>query len=220
MAAFNIVILISGRGSNMQAIIDQALSGNLPITIKAVISNRPDAPGLALASKHGINTRVVDHEDYPDKQSFETALSACINEYQPRLIVLAGFMRVLSSDFVGKYKNRMINIHPSLLPQFTGLNTHQRAIMAGAREHGASVHFVTADIDSGPIIIQRRIPIEATDTPETLASKVLIQEHQIYPLAIKWFAESRLKVRAGSVLLDGEIQPQQGFKNGVNKQNN
>lgn len=220
MATFNIVILISGRGSNMQAIIDQALSGNLPITVKAVISNRPDAPGLALASKHGINTRVVDHEDYPDKQSFETALSTCINEYQPRLIVLAGFMRVLSSDFVGKYKNRMINIHPSLLPQFPGLNTHQRAISAGAREHGASVHFVTADIDSGPIIIQRCIPIDAADTPETLASKVLTQEHQIYPLAIKWFAESRLKVQAGSVLLDGETRPQQGFKNGVNKQNN
>jgi len=220
MATFNIVILISGRGSNMQAIIDRALSGDLPVTIKAIISNRPDAPGLALASKHGINTKVVNHENFPDKQGFETALSTCINEYQPKLIALAGFMRVLSSDFVGQYKNRMINIHPSLLPQFPGLNTHQRAITAGAREHGASVHFVTSDIDSGPIIIQRSVPIDAADTPETLASKVLAQEHQIYPLAIKWFAQSRLQVQAGCVLLDGKIQPQQGLKNDVYKQNN
>ena len=204
----------------MQAIIDQVLSGDLPVTIAAVISNRPDAPGLALASKHGINTRVVNHEDYPDKQGFETALSDCINEYQPELIVLAGFMRVLSSDFVGKYKNRMINIHPSLLPQYPGLNTHQRVITAGAREHGASVHFVTADIDSGPIIIQRTVPVDSGDTPETLASRVLAQEHQIYPLAIKWFAESRLQIQAGSVLLDGEIQSQQGLKTGQDKHKN
>ena len=204
----------------MQAIIDQVLSGDLPVTIAAVISNRPDAPGLALASKHGINTRVVNHEDYPDKQGFETALSDCINEYQPELIVLAGFMRVLSSDFVGKYKNRMINIHPSLLPRYPGLNTHQRVITAGAREHGASVHFVTADIDSGPIIIQRTVPVDSGDTPETLASRVLAQEHQIYPLAIKWFAESRLQIQAGSVLLDGEIQSQQGLKTGQDKHKN
>ena len=201
----------------MQAIIDRALSGDLPVTISAVISDRPDAPGLALANKHGISTKVINHEDYPDKQRFEAALSTYIDEYQPKLIVLAGFMRVLSSDFVGKYKNHMINIHPSLLPQYPGLNTHQRAISAGDREHGASVHFVTADIDSGPIIIQRTVPVDAADTPETLASKVLAQEHQIYPLAIKWFAESRLQVQAGSVLLDGKIQPQQGLKNGVNK---
>jgi len=220
MAAFNIVILISGRGSNMQAIIDQALSGDLPVTISAVISNRPDAPGLALANKHGISTKVINPEDYPDKPRFERALSTCIDEYQPKLVALAGFMRVLSSDFVGKYKNRIINIHPSLLPRYPGLNTHQRAITAGDQEHGASVHFVTADIDSGPIIIQRTVPIDSADTPETLARKVLVQEHQIYPLAIKWFAESRLQVLAGRVLLDGENQPQQGLKTGPDKQNN
>lgn len=211
MTTKNIVILISGRGSNMQAIIDQAMQGDLPVTIRAVISNRPEAPGLALASQAGIHTEVINHEDFANKPEFEAALSACIDKHKPDLIVLAGFMRVLSSDFVGRYEQKMINIHPSLLPAFPGLHTHERAIEAGVAEHGASVHFVTANVDSGPIIIQRTVPVKADDTPESLASRVLAQEHQIYPLAIKWFAQSRLKITNNQVLLDGEHQPEQGL---------
>jgi phosphoribosylglycinamide formyltransferase-1 len=213
-APTNIVILISGRGSNMQAIVDQALNGDLPVTVQAVISNRPDAPGLAFANKAGIPTKIVNHENYANKQEFEAALSACIDEYKADLIVLAGFMRVLSSEFVGKYSQKMINIHPSLLPEFPGLDTHARAIAAGVTEHGASVHFVTADVDAGPIIIQSTIAVKNGDTPASLASRVLIQEHLIYPLAIKWFAESRLEIKKNQVLLDGHIQPQQGLATG------
>jgi len=213
-APTNIVILISGRGSNMQAIVDQALSGDLPVTVQAVISNRPDAPGLAFANKAGIPTKIVNHENYANKPEFEAALSACIDEYKADLIVLAGFMRVLSSEFVGKYSQKMINIHPSLLPEFPGLDTHARAIAAGITEHGASVHFVTADVDAGPIIIQSTVAVKSGDTPASLASRVLIQEHLIYPLAIKWFAESRLEIKKNQVLLDGHIQPQQGLATG------
>lgn len=208
----NLIILISGRGSNMQAIIDQSLGGDLPVTIQAVISNRSDAPGLNLASKARIHTEVINHADYASKLEFETALSVCIDGYKPDLIALAGFMRMLSGEFVNKYSNRMVNIHPSLLPQYPGLNTHERAIAAGATEHGASVHFVTADVDSGPIIIQSAVPVKSDDTPESLASRVLTQEHRIYPLAIKWFAQSRLQIKNNQVLLDGKRQPQQGLK--------
>lgn len=213
-APTNIVILISGRGSNMQAIVDQALNGDLPVTVQAVISNRPDAPGLAFANKAGIPTKIVNHENYANKPEFEAALSACIDEYKADLIVLAGFMRVLSSEFVGKYSQKMINIHPSLLPEFPGLDTHARAIAAGVTEHGASVHFVTADVDAGPIIIQSTVAVKNGDTSASLASRVLIQEHLIYPLAIKWFAESRLEIKKNQVLLDGHIQPQQGLATG------
>lgn len=208
----NVVILISGRGSNMQAIIDQTQNGNLPVIIKAVISNRPDAPGLSIANKAGIQTEAVDHKNYSSKTDFEVALSTCIDSHKPDLVVLAGFMRVLSSEFVGKYSQKMINIHPSLLPKFPGLNTHERAISSGATEHGASVHFVTADVDSGPIIIQSTVSVDKSDTPDSLASKVLSEEHRIYPLAVKWFAQSRLKISGKKVLLDGEIKPEQGLK--------
>lgn len=214
-----IVILISGRGSNMQAIIDQALSGDLPVKIQAVISNRPNAPGLAFANKANIPSKIVNHENYANRPEFEAALSACIDEHEPDLIVLAGFMRVLSSKFVGKYSQKMINIHPSLLPKFPGLNTHERAIAAGATEHGASVHFVTVDVDSGPIIIQSTVAVKNDDTPQSLASKVLAQEHLIYPQAIKWFAQSRLQIKNNQVLLDGKRQPQQGLKQALKAAN-
>lgn len=201
-----VVILISGRGSNLQAIVDAVGRGELPIDIRAVISNRPQAPGLQRATRAGIATRVVDHTRYADRQAFDQALQTCIDRYQPRLVILAGFMRLLSSDFVAHYRGRMLNIHPSLLPDFPGLNTHQRALDAGCEAHGASVHFVTADMDGGPVVLQARVPVEARDTAASLAARVLKQEHRLYPVAIRWFAEGRLTVNDnGQALLDGVI---------------
>jgi len=202
--ALPVVILISGRGSNLQAIVDAVGRGELPIDIRAVISNRPQAPGLQRASRAGIATRVVDHTRYADRQAFDQALQTCIDRYQPRLVILAGFMRLLSCDFVAHYRGRMLNIHPSLLPDFPGLNTHQRALDAGCQMHGASVHFVTADMDGGPVVLQARVPVEARDTAASLAARVLKQEHRLYPVAIRWFAEGRLTVNDnGQALLDG-----------------
>jgi phosphoribosylglycinamide formyltransferase-1 len=183
-----VVVLISGSGSNLQAIID----ADLPITIRAVISNRADAYGLTRAEQAGIPTAVLDHKAYPDRESYDAALQELIDSYQPGLLVLAGFMRILSDGFVRHYEGRMINIHPSLLPKYRGLDTHARAIAAGDAEAGCSVHFVTPELDSGPIIIQARVPILEGDTPETLAARVLEQEHRIYPEAIRRFAEGEL----------------------------
>jgi phosphoribosylglycinamide formyltransferase-1 len=190
MKKISIVVLISGRGSNLKAIIDAA---NPLINISAVISNRPDAAGLIYAQQAGITTEVLDHKNFATRLEFDTALQQCIDKYKPQLVVLAGFMRILSSEFVKHYKGRLINIHPSLLPKFKGLNTHKRAIEAGEKEHGATVHFVTEDLDSGPIILQARVPILADDTEESLAARVLQEEHKIYPEAIQLFAEGKLQ---------------------------
>lgn len=198
-----IVVLVSGRGTNLQSLIDAAAAGELPAAIRAVISNEPHAHALERARRARIATAVVPHRDYPDRERFERALLAAIAPYAPELIVLAGFMRVLTRTFVDRYPGRIINIHPSLLPQFPGLDTHRRAIEAGAREHGATVHFVTSALDAGPIVIQARVPVLAQDTPERLAARVLEQEHRILPQAIRWFAAGRLALRDESVLLDG-----------------
>jgi phosphoribosylglycinamide formyltransferase-1 len=205
-AALPVVILISGRGSNLQAIIDAVADGQLAVDIRAVISNRPNATGLQRAKEAGITTVVVDHTRFSDRLAFDQALQDCIDRYQPALVLLAGFMRILSEEFVTHYRGRMLNIHPSLLPDFPGLNTHQRALDAGCRLHGASVHFVTADIDGGPRVLQTRVPVHDDDTADSLAARVLEQEHRLYPLAIRWFAEGRLSLdEHGQALLDGEI---------------
>lgn len=196
-----IVVLISGSGSNLQAIIDAAQQ-DLPVDIRAVISNRADAYGLERARLAGIPTHLLDHKSYPDRQAFDTALRELIDCFQPALVVLAGFMRILSNDFVRHYEGRMLNIHPSLLPRHRGLDTHARALEAGDREHGATVHFVTSELDAGPLVLQARVPIEPSDSPESLASRVLEQEHRIYPQAIRWFAEGRLRLVNGRAMLD------------------
>lgn len=198
-----VVVLISGHGSNLQAILDATASGELPIEIRAVISNRPGAYGLERAKQAGVPTATVDHTLFPDRRAFETALRETVDSCRPGLVVLAGFMRVLTPEFVNHYRGRMMNIHPSLLPAFPGLHTHQRALEASVKEHGASVHFVTDEVDGGPLIIQARVPLHPGDTPDTLAARVLKQEHRIYPLAIRWFAEGRLGMKDEYVLLDG-----------------
>jgi phosphoribosylglycinamide formyltransferase-1 len=200
-----VVVLISGRGSNLQSIIDKAGSGELPIEIRAVISNRPGAGGLERARQAGIETRVIDHTAYADRRAFDRALQDCIDSYHPGLVVLAGFMRILTPGFVHHYQGRMLNIHPSLLPDFPGLDTHQRVIDAGRKEHGASVHFVTEDMDGGPVILQVRVAVHEDDTADSLAARVLEQEHRLYPQAIRWFAEGRIFLDdEGHILLDGK----------------
>ena len=204
-----VVVLISGRGSNLQSIIDAVASGTLPIEICAVISNRPDAAGLQRATQAGITTEVIDHSLFEDRASFDQALQTCIDRYQPALVVLAGFMRILTPGFVTHYQGRLLNIHPSLLPDFPGLNTHQRVLAAGNREHGASIHFVTGAVDGGPVVLQARLAIQDQDTADSLAARVLEQEHRIFPLAIRWFAEQRLILNDdGQVMFDGALLAQ------------
>jgi len=186
-----IVVLISGSGSNLQSIIDAAQQ-ELPVEIRAVISNKADAYGLTRAANAGIATAVLDNKPYPDRPSYDAALQELIDSYSPELVVLAGFMRILTDDFVRHYEGRMMNIHPSLLPKYRGLNTHARAIEAGDAEAGCTVHFVTPELDAGPIIIQAKVPVLADDTADTLAKRVLEQEHKIYPEAIRLFAEGKL----------------------------
>lgn len=183
-----IVILISGRGSNMQAIVE----AKLPVKIAAVISNKPDASGLRYAQSKGIATRVVDHRGFASRDTFDAVLMQTIDALKPDLVVLAGFMRILTADFVNHYLGRLINIHPSLLPAFPGLATHEQALNAGVRVHGCTVHFVTPEVDHGPIVAQAEVAVTPGDTPATLAARVLEQEHRIYPQAIRWFAEDRL----------------------------
>ncbi|MGB8418088.1 phosphoribosylglycinamide formyltransferase [Paraburkholderia sp.] len=187
-----LVILISGRGSNMEAIIRACADEGWAAQVAAVIANRPDAAGLAFAASHGIATAVVDHCQFPDRDSFDAALAREIDSFGPDLVVLAGFMRVLTAGFVDHYAGRMLNVHPSLLPSFPGLKTHQQALDAGVRLHGASVHFVTSQLDHGPIVAQAAVPVEAGDTPAMLAERVLATEHIIYPRAVRWFVEGRL----------------------------
>jgi phosphoribosylglycinamide formyltransferase-1 len=203
MAAMkNIVILISGRGSNMEAVVRAAQSEQWPARIAAVISNKADAKGLEFAAAHGIPTAVVAHKEYPSREAFDAALQEVIDAYQPDLVVLAGFMRILTPGFVEHYAGRMLNIHPSLLPLFPGLHTHEQAIASGLATHGATVHFVTADLDHGPMVDQASVPVLAGDTPEVLAARVLVQEHVMYPRAIRWFIEDRLRIEDGKVHVD------------------
>jgi phosphoribosylglycinamide formyltransferase-1 len=193
----SIVILISGRGSNMQALV----AAGLPVA--AVLSNRPDAGGLAFARERGIDTRVVDHRTYAGREPFDAALAEAIDAYAPRLVVLAGFMRILTAAFVERYAGRMLNIHPSLLPAFIGLDTHRRAIAAGVKAHGCTVHFVTPELDHGPIVMQAVVPVLPGDDPATLAARVLAQEHVIYPRAVRWYLDGRLTVDGGVVRVAG-----------------
>ncbi|HSC80642.1 MAG TPA: phosphoribosylglycinamide formyltransferase [Chitinolyticbacter sp.] len=192
----NIVILISGRGSNMQAIVDAAVP---EARIAAVISNRADAAGLAWAAERGIATAVLDHKQFEGREAFDTALAALIDSYAPDLVVLAGFMRILTAGFVTHYENRLINIHPSLLPAFTGLHTHERAIAEGVKFAGCTVHFVTAELDHGPIIAQATVPVLDDDTAGDLAARVLKEEHRLYPMAVRLFAQGRLRIDGGRV---------------------
>ena len=201
----NIVILISGRGSNMEALIAARDAGALPVNIAAVISNRPAAQGLETAEKAGIAAHYIDHKAFAERDAFDAALAECIDGFSPDLIVLAGFMRILSDAFVRHYAGRLMNIHPSLLPAFPGLHTHRRALEEGVRIHGCTVHFVTPALDHGPVIIQAAVPVLDSDDEATLAARVLRQEHRIYPQAVRWFAEGRLRLDDGRVRLAGEL---------------
>ncbi|MFM8461595.1 MAG: phosphoribosylglycinamide formyltransferase [Polynucleobacter victoriensis] len=197
----SIVILISGRGSNMEAIVKAAQNEAWPAKIAAVISNRPEAGGLDFAKSHGIETAVLDHRSFKDRASFDAKLVELIDSYKPDLVVLAGFMRILTGDFVRHYEGRLLNIHPSLLPLFPGLHTHEQALEAGVSEHGATVHFVTEALDHGPMVIQASVPVLPGDTPDTLARRVLKQEHVIYPRAVRWFIDNRLSISENRVLV-------------------
>ena len=193
----SVVVLISGRGSNMEAL----LEAGLPVS--AVISNVAGAPGLAIADKRGVPTRVLPHKDHASREAFDEALAQLIDRYAPRLVALAGFMRVLTPGFVQRYQDRMLNIHPSLLPAFPGLKTHERALAEGVKLHGCSVHFVTADLDHGPIVAQAAIPVRRADDAASLARRVLRQEHVIYPRAVRWFLDGRLVIGRGVVTVEG-----------------
>ena len=196
----SIVILISGRGSNMQAI----LNAGLPVTAAAVISNRADAAGLSVAAERGIATEVLDHRGFPTREGFDRMLAQHIEERAPDLVVLAGFMRILGEQFVRRFEGRLMNIHPSLLPAFPGLHTHQRALAQGVKIHGCTVHFVTPQLDHGPIVVQAAVPVLPQDDEAALAARVLEQEHRIYPLALRWFAEGRLVIENGVVRVTGD----------------
>jgi len=207
-----VVVLISGSGSNLQALIDGQQSGSLPINIVGVISNRPDVLGLERADKAGITTTLLDHSQFCHRHDFDQALSQRIDDHQADLIVLAGFMRILTPEFTQRYPAKILNIHPSLLPKYQGLNTHQRAIDAGDLSHGVTVHFVTAELDGGPPVAQATVAIEASDDEASLAKKVQQQEHIIYPMAVKWFAEGRLTLIGNNISLDGEPLPKNGYQ--------
>jgi phosphoribosylglycinamide formyltransferase 1 len=198
-----VVILISGRGSNMQVIAERAARGELPIVIRAVISDRADAAGLATAAAMGIPVASLSPRDFPDRLSFDTALAMLIDTFEPGLLVLAGFMRILGPEFTARFSGRALNIHPSLLPKYRGLHTHRRALEAGDSHHGVSVHFVTEELDGGPVVIQSRIAVLPADTEASLSARVQRQEYRIYPEVIDWFAEGRLKYRDGAAWLDG-----------------
>ena len=194
-----IVALISGRGSNMEAIQHSCVAEGWPARFVAVVSNRPDAAGLAFAASQGIATAVVDHKAYADRADFDRELARVVDGFEPDLVVLAGFMRILGSDFVRRHDGRMLNIHPSLLPLFPGLHTHRRALEAGCKLAGATVHFVTPELDHGPIVVQAVVPVRPDDDETALATRVLAQEHRIYPMAVRWFVEDRLRVERGIV---------------------
>jgi len=203
-APLPLVVLVSGRGSNLRAIDARISDGKLPARIRAVLSDRADAPALEWAADRGFAVRAIAPRDYPGRSAYDAALAAAIGRYDPGLIVLAGFMRILGPDVVARYSGRMLNIHPSLLPRHRGLHTHRHVLEAGETEHGASVHFVTTELDGGPVVLQARVPVLPGDDEATLAQRVLMQEHTIYPLAIRWYAEGRLRFAAGAAWLDGQ----------------
>ena len=195
--SMSVVVLMSGRGSNLEAM----FSAGVPVA--GVISNQAEAGGLRLAQQRGVPTRVVSHRDYPTREAFDAALAVAIDSFRPNLVAMAGFMRIVTPDFVEHFAGRLVNIHPSLLPAFPGLSTHARALSAGVKVHGCTVHFVTAELDHGPIIIQAAVPVHSGDTPESLAARVLRVEHQAYPRAIRWFLEGRLVIEKGVVRVNG-----------------
>ena len=198
----NIVILISGRGSNMEAVVRAARAEQWPARIAAVISNRADAQGLAFAAENGIATAVVANKDYPSRAEFDAALQTVIDGFAPDLVVLAGFMRILTAPFVEHYEGRMLNIHPSLLPHFPGLATHEQALASGMTEHGATVHFVTAELDHGPVVAQATVPVLPGDSVDALSARVLVQEHLLYPRAIRLFIDGKLSIEQDGVRVD------------------
>ena len=198
------VVLISGGGSNLQAFIDGQRSGWLPIDIRVVVSNRADAYGLQRAEAAGITTGILKPSEFDDRESYDAALGDLIEKYSPGLIVMAGFMRILSASFVSRFKGRMLNIHPSLLPKYRGLNPHKRALENGDAVHGASVHFVTEELDGGPVLMQREVPVKHGDTEQELAARVQQVEHRIYPEAVQLFATGRVEMRGNSILVDGK----------------
>lgn len=197
-----IVVLISGSGSNLQALIDKLDQQHGEIV--AVLSNRPDAYGLERARRAGIHTLVLDHKDYADRESFDRAMISSLDALQPDLLILAGFMRILTAEFVSHFQGRLLNIHPSLLPKYKGLHTHERALEAGDSEHGATVHFVTEELDGGPLVVQARVSVSPGDTPESLAERVQHQEHVLYPLTMNLFASGRLRLIDGRACLDNK----------------
>ena len=203
----NIVILISGRGSNMQSIVKACAAEGWDARVAAVISNRADAAGLGFAREQGIATAVVDHREFASREAFDIELARAVDAFAPDVLALAGFMRILTPGFVQRFEGRLVNVHPSLLPAFTGLHTHRRAIEAGCKLAGATVHFVTAELDHGPIIAQAVVPVLPGDTEDTLSARVLVQEHVIYPRAVRWLVQGQLDVRAGVVTQrQGEAQ--------------
>ena len=205
-----VVVLISGNGNNLQALIDA--SSDSGYTISHVISNNPDAFGLERAKRCGISSSVLNHQDFGTRSEFDSALQQAIDDQSPKLVVLAGFMRILGSEIVKNFSGKMLNIHPSLLPKYPGINTHQRALDAGDREHGATVHFVTEELDGGPLIAQGRIPVNANETAQELAARVLIREQMLYPAVVSWFASGRLYLKQDQVVMDGAILPREGLQ--------
>lgn len=206
----NVVVLISGSGSNLQALIDSIAHDGNPARISAVISNRADAYGLERAKQAGIATAILDHKQFDGREAFDAALVEAIDAFDPQLVVLAGFMRILTPGFVRHYAGRLLNIHPSLLPKYKGLHTHQRALDAGDSEHGCSVHFVSEELDGGPLVVQAVVPVQSDDSPSSLAQRVHEQEHVIYPLAVRWFAAGRLQLTAHGAMLDEQLLPSTG----------
>ena len=209
----SIVVLISGSGSNLQAIIDACSSGFIPGKISAVIANKADAYGLVRANEAGISTQLLSHKSYNSRDKYDAALIDAIDQHCPDLVVLAGFMRILTPAFVQHYHGRLLNIHPSLLPKYQGLNTHQRAIDHNDSEHGCSVHFVTEQLDGGPVILQAKVPVFSDDDAQTLAERVHEQEHRIYPLVVRWFCQNRLQQQADQAMLDGNVLAANGYAN-------
>ena len=210
-----LVVLLSGSGSNLQAILDACLQGQgqgkgqapaIAARVVGVLSNKADAFGLTRAQQAGVDTAVLAHGNFPDRDSFDAAMADIIDAWQPDVVVLAGFMRILSAGFVTRYSGRLLNIHPSLLPKYKGLHTHQRALDAGDSEHGCSVHFVTPELDGGPVIAQAVVGVKADDTAESLAARVHVAEHQVYPAVLGWLAEQRLSLQQGQIVLDGKPQ--------------
>ncbi|CAK0765636.1 phosphoribosylglycinamide formyltransferase 1 [Gammaproteobacteria bacterium] len=213
-SSLSLVVLVSGSGSNLQALLNACAAGHLPAQVRAVVSNEPTAYALTRANRAGVATEVLSHRDFiGSRNDYDTALAERIERYNPDLVLLAGFMRILTPPFVARFRGRMLNIHPALLPAFRGLHTHARALAARVKEHGASVHFVTEELDGGPVVLQARVPILSGDSEEDLAARVLAQEHLIYPKAVSWFAQGRLRLgEDGRAWFDDQPLPPQGVQ--------